>query len=449
MLGYQIAYIILFLLSVFLIIKGERKYSTLCFLIFVTKGLSLLPAEAGFIKATHLAFLYCVIYCIKNYSDILLIIKQHILAKRLFYLLVFFLVSIIVSITYFQIPVSMAIVSGSRYLILVSFFFFFFLKRQEKQWLITTLFYITLAVSIIFIIQALTGLHILVASQDEIGALDAHGFYHFRKGAAFSNLFFFVALFDNKLFPKYLRWFAALIFATCIIATMYRVLIFVTFLTIILILLSERVQKSSILIVLFISSIIYLFQGQLMSDVERGGTTKSDLTYLLKGEFQHAGYHSEGGYTMLYRFAWMKERLEYVVDKPVELLVGLGLTTDNKWANNRYHFNYGVIDRETLLTSQIRTSDIGWGNFVTCYGLVGTLLFFCFFYVLLKKINVYRKSSIIARIMYYYLLTSLILMFSAMSISEPYNVVPIFFMLAYIDGFLVVKKKSIHKQYLI
>lgn len=446
MLGYQIAYIILFLLSVFLIIKGERKYSTLCFLIFVTKGLSLLPAEAGFIKATHLAFFYCIIFCIINATEIRLLFTRDVLVKRLFYLLVFFMVSIVVSILYFQIPISMSIISGSRYLILVSFCFFFFLSKKDKQWLIKVLFYITLVVSIIFIIQAFTGLHILVASQDELGSLDAHGFYHFRKGAAFASLFLYIALFDNKLFPKYLRWFSALVFAICLIATMYRVLIFTTFLTIVLILLSRKASKKSIVIVFLLMGITYIFQSQLMSDVQREGVTKSDLTYIIKGDFKQTGYHAEGGYTMLYRFAWMKERINRVVSNPIELLFGLGLTTDNKWATQKYHFKYGVLDNESMQTSQIRTSDIGWGNFITCYGLIGTLIFFYFYYTLIKRIRRYKEKSEIARIMYYYLLTALILMFSSMSVSEPYNFVPIFFMLAYIDGFMVIKKWSVNKD---
>lgn len=436
MLEFQIAYIIIFVLSFFLILSGERKYSTLCFIVFVTKGLGVLPAEAGGIKATHLAFLYCLFFCVRNAGTIKLMIGRSVLTKKLFHLLTFFLISIIISILYFRIPASMAMVSGSRYLILVSFCFFFFLKEKEKKWLITVLFYISLFVSIIFIVQAFTGLHILVASQDETGALDAHGFYHFRKGAIFSGIFLYVALFDDKLFPKKLRWLSAAVFAISIIVTMYRVLIFVTFLTIILVLISQKIKKSSMIIILFLLFVVLLFQDQLASDASRGGSTKADITYIINGDFNQTGYHSEGGYTMLYRFAWMKERMEYVVKNPVELLFGLGMTTDNKWATNRYRFKYGVLDKESKMTSQIRTSDIGWGNFLTCYGIIGSLLFFSFYFALIKRIGMFKEKSIIARIMYYHLLMSLILMFSSASVSEPYNVAPIFLMLAYIDYFV-------------
>ena len=128
---------------------------------------------------------------------------------------------------------------------------------------------------------------------------------------------------------------------------------------------------------------------------------------------------------MLYRFALLKERLDYVVDKPLEAIFGLGLTVDNKWAYNQYHFRYGIIS-ENGQPSQLRSPDIDWVNFLCNYGILGTFLFFAFYFKIIKTLKYYKQYSQLANILFFYCLLIMITTFSGNVLSEPYSLIPFF-----------------------
>lgn len=416
-------YIILTIASVVTLIKNKYKWSLLFFLIFATKGMSFLPEEVGFIKASYITFLYCILFFLKNKSFILVRFYKGI-GIPLKRLLVFFSVSVFFSIAYYQLSPIQTIVVGSRYLILAAVLFFEILSFNDKLWLLRTIFYLTLVLSILYVIQSFTGIEILQMANDD-GGFDAQGFYHGAILPPFAQILIFVSLFDRQFLNKRLRIVGAGIFLLAVICTMYRTLLMTTFLTILIIMLFNKSFKRNMIIVAIVGFLLITFQEQFSTRANKDGKTKEDIELLLEGTFEAADYQSQNGLTMLYRFALLKERLDYVVDKPLEAIFGLGLTVDNKWAYNQYHFRYGIIS-ENGQPSQLRSPDIDWVNFLCNYGILGTFLFFAFYFKIIKTLKYYKQYSQLANILFFYCLLIMITTFSGNVLSEPYSLIPFF-----------------------
>ena len=342
--------------------------------------------------------------------------------KRLF---LFFGASILVSVFYFHLPPISTIVVGSRYLILASALFFNILCYKDKVWLLRTIFYITVVLSLMYIIQAFTGVGIMQTGTEEGLGLDAQGFYHGALLPPFAQMMIFVSFFDDKYLSKRLRVIGGVLCFLAVICTMYRTLLAVTFLTIFAIMFFGKFRTRNIIVACIVGVLIYTFQSQFATRASKDGKTIQDIEYLLEGKFNQADYQSLNGLTMLYRFALVKERLDYMVDKPIEMVFGLGMTVDNIWAVSQYHFRYGLLD-EYGRTSQLRTPDIDWGNFFCNYGFLGTILFFCFYLKLLGNLKKIRKFSMLANVLFVYSALLIITSIAGNVLSEPYSLVPLF-----------------------
>lgn len=421
---YIVIYLILALVTFVTLLRGNNKWSLLFFLVFATKGMSILPDEIGFIRASYITFAYCILFFLKNKRFMVQSFKTGIglPLKRLF---LFFGLSIFVSVVYFNLPPIPTIVVGSRYLILASALFFNILCYKDKVWLLRTIFYITIVSCLLFIIQAFTGVGIIQTATDNGVGLDAQGFYHGALLPPFAQMMIFVSFFDDKYLSKRLRVIGGVLCFLAVICTMYRTLLAVTFLTIIAIMFYGKFRTRNIVVACVVGVLIYTFQTQFATRASKDGKTSQDIEYILEGKFNQADYQSQNGLTMLYRFALVKERLDYMIDKPIEMVFGLGMTVDNTWAVSQYHFRYGLLD-EKGRPSQLRTPDIDWGNFLCNYGLLGTILFFAFYLKFLGTLKQVRKISVLANVLFVYSALQIITSISGNVLSEPYSLVPLF-----------------------
>lgn len=423
---FIVAYLLLTVIAIVTLFKNNYKWSLLCFLFFATKGMAILPDETGPIRASYLAFLYVILFIVKNWRYLFKCIRCGV-GKRLKWLLVFFAISVFFSIFYYGLPIVQTVVVGSRYLILSSYLFFGVMNEEDRQWLLDKVFHITSVLSVLFIIQAFTGISMLQAANNEIG-LDAQGLYHGGILPPFAQILVYVCLFDKTLINKRLRMAGAVLFLMALICTMFRTLLFSTFLTIFLIMLFNKDFKRNLLIMFTVGCLLFYFQDKLSTRANKDGKTKDDIELVLKGEFHEADYQSQNGLTMLYRLALINERLEYLADAPLAVSVfGLGLTVDNRWAYRQYGFQFGLIDDDGI-PSQLRTPDIDWGNFVCNYGLGGTILFLIFYVGIILELKKRRKQIELANILFFSSLIMFILSFSGNVLSEPYSLVPFFFL---------------------
>ena len=86
----------------------------------------------------------------------------------------------------------------------------------------------------------------------------------------------------------------------------------------------------------------------------------------------------EGG-TLTYRIAWVYERFDYLIHRPIgEQIFGLGLISDSQpIVNKKYNFMIGLRDESTGETYQLYTPDISYGNLLSRHGFVGSIIYLC------------------------------------------------------------------------
>lgn len=426
--------VFLFCLSIIFLLKKKYVYSVLLFVLFGTKGLSIIPENLGGLKLSHLAFAYVIIFALLYYHRIRNSIRTNKVARSLSWLIIFFVVSILFSILYYDFPIFDTIITGLRYLVLLSFFVFIPLSISDYQKLMKYLFYITFITSILYILQCVTGVQLLAYSLEVYEMPTENGLFRFYNQPPLISLFLYPCFFYKELIPSKFRIIAAIVFLLAIFLSNGRTSIMVMLMTFVGISFFSGKLKQS-LRMLVVLGIVFLFvQPLVFSRMDHGGKTSEDISLVLDRDFHKADYQSQNGYTLLYRFAWINERWEYLSRRPViESLFGLGLLTDeHPVVQRKYHFRFGLVNETTGQTAQIRTPDIAWGNFLTCYGFLGSFLFFVFYGNLIKVAYKLRHFIGLANILFVMMCMSLIGSFSGASLSEPYSLVGQFLFFNYI-----------------
>lgn len=418
-----ILYIALFCVSLLLWLSNKRAASLFCFILFLEDGLYIIPKELEGIKLTHMAFAYIIVMLVINFPKIKRQAKIHSeLSKKLIWLCSFFIVSILFSILYYNFPAGLCFTTGMRYLILLSFFVFLLGKREDYKKIFNWIYYITLITTILYIGQCLFGVQLLVYNLEHSGGALSNGLYRWYNFPPFGEIFLYITFFYPTLIHKRLRLISFVVFPLALLLSNGRGAIISAGVNFLIISYLTGNLKQNFKAIIIAGSLLFFVSGYVFERMNHEGKTKEDLELILSGNFSQADYQSRNGYTMLYRLAWIKERWDYLKERPfVEPLFGLGMILDeSKSAKNNYRFRFGLVNKVDGTTAQIRTPDIAWGNFLTCYGLLGTFLFFVFYFSLWKKIHNYSKNDILAKIVESNMIVILLSSFTGSSISEPY-----------------------------
>lgn len=420
--------IILFILSIIFLLQRKYFYSTLLYTFFATRGLSIIPEELGFIKLSHLAFFYTIVFVILNKEKLIIAYRNYKSIKYLLWVIIYFICSIAFSVLYYGFPVIDTIITGSRYIVLLSFFVFYKIDLPEYSKLMRFLFYITFYTSILYCLQCVTGVQLLAYSLEVYDVPTENGLFRFYNNPPLCGLFLYCSFFYKDIIPKRYRFLAPIVFIMVVFLSNGRTAIAVTIFSLLLIAFFTNNKKVVLWTIMFVGILFLSVQSLIMSRFDNGGKTFEDINLVTSGKFYEADYQSKNGYTMLYRFAWVYERWNYLMERPiVEPLFGLGLLTDeNPIIQQKYHFRYGLINPDTGNVAQIRTPDISWGNFLTCFGILGSIYFFIFYFNLLKEANYKRKYENLFIIIYVCLITTILESFSGSSLSEPYSLVGMF-----------------------
>ena len=181
--------------------------------------------------------------------------------------------------------------------------------------------------------------------------------------------------------------------------------------------LNGKIKKvANVMIVL--SLFLIPFVGTLSQRFEEGGTD-NDIRMIMNGDFGR-DYTAEGDATMLFRFAWCYERMDYLLKRPLpEQVFGMGLCSDSQdWVNKRYNFKIGLINKESHEVAQLATPDIAYGNMITFLGIGGMVCYLLFCISLTRFFWRRRKCNL----MFLYLTANSIVMyisgFSGSGLSE-------------------------------
>lgn len=435
-------YLFLLFVSIIAILKRNHFLAGLLFTAFITKGLSILPSAAGDLKLTHLSFVFLAVFCLYHRQSIWVLIRTNAQAKRVAWLVFFFFCSVLFSIFYYDFPALDTIQTGLRYFTFTSFFVYIAITRADYEKLFNLLFYITLITGVLYILQCITGTQLLAYDMETFDQPLENGLFRFYNAPPLNGLFIIVSLFARQYIPRRFRLVAPVVFLLVVLLSNGRSAISVLLLQIIVIAFFTGLKKKNIVALCLFGVVFYSVQGLIFQRFDNSGKTSEDIALTLKGDFQKAAYQSENGYTMLYRFAWVHERFVYLAERPwPESLFGLGLLPDeHPIIQKKYNFKYGLMLPDTYKVAQVRTPDIAWGNFLTCYGLIGTIVFFSLYFSLFRQL--WRGQHPFAKILGAFMLTALLSAFTGTVMSEPYYLANIFLFYGFYRNYILPQSSS-------
>ena len=393
--------IIILILALGLYISGNKRWSTLIYLGMLNNGFQVLTDRVIGIKNLDIAFIYMVIICIYSQIYEKPPKDEFGIRKHVYWLFAFMVCSVLFSYIHYGFTFAQ-ILQGSRHLwFFMSYLFLRKLRYKDVIWIFEKLYYITLIVSVLYIIQVIFRLPTLPYYDLEYVKIEsATGLSRFYNFPFFLDFFIIVSVLCPQLIRNF-RWrkIATFIFIIAILCTQGRTYIGVTAAVICFGLLMKG-QASTIVRFLLIAGILLLpFSDLIIGRFEgrEGRKTNSDITSVLNGDFIRvatSGNISRIG-TLTYRFAWVYERAAYLSNRPLnENLFGLGLISDSQYGivQQRYHFKMGLRDADGNIM-QLVTPDIAYGNILSQYGYLGGLLLLTLWIRLIKLFYRNRKIN--------------------------------------------------------
>ena len=147
--------IIILIFAVGIYISGNKKWSTLIYLGMLNNGFQVLTDRVIGIKNLDIAFIYMVIICI--YSQIYEKPPkvEYGIKKHVYWLFAFMVCSVLFSYIHYGFTFAQ-ILQGSRHLwFFMSYLFLRKLRYKDVIWIFEKLYYITLIVSVLYIIQVI------------------------------------------------------------------------------------------------------------------------------------------------------------------------------------------------------------------------------------------------------------------------------------------------------
>ncbi len=399
---------VIFLCMVFfawyLYLRREKMYALLIFFFFITLGFQVIPEDAmklmsGFSKSTDYA-LVLIMGCI---GFDFLFSKGRYFKKDTFtiYLLLFF-VFLLVCILYSRFIIGCgwneALRASRQYLLLLAFFVFRNTKKEDLEKLLHVLFAITVFQSILFIIQAYSGVCLMGELESSVVKLGETKLYRFYNQPMLLYFMTFLAAYKYPAKGLY-RIVAMVIFILAILLGFNRSSIGLTFLMLALgyVMRLPKVKQLRIYIVsaaFFIPTIAIIGHNFMKS------RTFIDIKMVISGnfvdtEFDLTALHNS---TFAFRMAHLFERILYIEENPEAKLLGAGLIPEDSPMIGRFNFLIGLTNEKENAVYQIETPDITYSVLIMRFGYLGTALFMMIYFYMIyfffkKRNNDYAFAS--------------------------------------------------------
>ena len=198
-------------------------------------------------------------------------------------------------------------------------------------------------------------------------------------------------------------------------------------------LLGTITNKKRVVYVVILSVLLLPILGVVYGSFVEGRSTAEDFAMLTNGEYANynTGYKAEST-TFTYRIAWVYERLRYLSGKPViEWLFGLGLVSEqDPLASSMYRFYVVDYGNQSNSFQLLYSADIGYGNFVTRFGILGTIAMLAI-WAHLFKIFYHDRNNMLMLSALLFLVETILETFSSRGISETSTMIPFFLLLVY------------------
>ncbi len=393
MIGY-----VLLIFAIFLYVSGNKRWSLLIFLSFVSGGFQVLTKDILGVKGGDLAFFYTVVISIYSSLNEKQIVEEDPKVKcYVKYLFIFLIASVGFSYLHYGFTFYQILQGGRMLFLFLSYYFLRKVKLEDAEWLFKALYYITLVTSVLYIIEVLSGLPVLPYGEAKVD--NETGIFRYYNSPIYIALFIYATILYPEYFKQFkFRKFAPYIFCLAQLCTLGRTEIAVVAMMV-FVGLWMKGQRGRLIWIGILGSLLLLpLSGIIMARFNSGNSgAQSDITAILNGEhidYAHSGVYAGQG-TMTYRFGWIYERVEYLSTRPLgENLFGLGMISDSQSeiVQRMYRFNLGLIDEETGNKQMMSTPDIAYGNFITQFGYLGGSIFLLLW--IFSALYLYKNRSL-------------------------------------------------------
>lgn len=395
MIGY-----ILLLIALLLYVKPKyRHWSFFLYLSFMMGyggGFGLWTDEVLGVKNGDLAIIYTFVI-----SIVMVFKRQYNIPKWSFvvqykWFILFLFANVLFSLFYYHFTPFQILQGGRSFLLIFAFPILVNIKQRDFDKVLQLLIKVCVLTSMLYILQTISRHAIM--PYGEFDTDPTTGLPRFYNSPANLDIFLALTFLKPELFKGRIIYYRILFFLA-LVCTLGRTQIITTILLVFIALFFDgKIQKIGKYVIV-IGVMMLPFIGVLSDRFTGDGA--SDFSDIQAGNFKEGYVQGRDQGTLLYRFAWVYERYDYIIHRSLgEQLFGLGLISDSQpWVDKHYNFKIGLPNPENTGAVQLSTPDISYGNIMTRLGFLGGVLYIAFIVSLLsflvkkRKINVFILVS--------------------------------------------------------
>ena len=389
MIGY-----ILLLIALLLYVKPKyRHWSFFLYLSFMMGyggGFGLWTDEVLGVKNGDLAIIYTFVI-----SIVMVFKRQYNIPKWSFvvqykWFILFLFANVLFSLFYYHFTPFQILQGGRSFLLIFAFPILVNIKQRDFDKVLQLLIKVCVLTSMLYILQTISRHAIM--PYGEFDTDPTTGLPRFYNSPANLDIFLVLTFLKPELFKGRIIYYRILFFLA-LVCTLGRTQIITTILLVFVALFFDgKIQKIGKYVIV-IGVMMLPFIG-ILSD-RFTGDGASDFSDIQAGNFKEGYVHGRDQGTLLYRFAWVYERYDYIIHRPLgEQLFGLGLISDSQpWVDKHYDFKIGLSNPENTGAVQLSTPDISYGNIMTRLGFLGGVLYIAFIVSLLSFLVKKRKIN--------------------------------------------------------
>lgn len=279
-------------------------------------------------------------------------------------------------------------------LMLLAFYSFSIIPMEVYKRYLKIMLWITLLQGVLFLLQFL-GINVLVGRYDE----ELYSFAFALNIPTF--IFFYIFYCLDAEYTKKTQYIWFLFFIAILLLTFVRGWILSVILGVVSYVVMIRGFKKSKFFI-----IALLFVAPIMFSVVETKSTVKDSQHSSISEIRNLFLDRESiidnamnGGTLTFRMAMLIERIDYLIQNPKFMLLGVGaIHEDSPNCYNRFDFKLGTSNEDKYYgRCFIDSGDITWVPIVLRYGMIGTLVYLCIPLLLFKLA---RKRKDMLRIIF-------------------------------------------------
>lgn len=390
MIGY-----LLLLIALLLYIKPKyRHWSFFLYLSFMMGyggGFGLWTDEVLGAKNGDLAIIYTFVI-----SIVMVFKRQYNIPKWSFvvqykWFILFLFASVLFSLFYYHFTPFQILQGGRSFLLIFAFPILVNIKQRDFDKVLQLLIKVCVLTNMLYILQTISRHAIM--PYGEFDTDPTTGLPRFYNSPANLDIFLALTFLKPELFKGRIIYYRILFFLA-LVYTLGRTQIITTILLVFIALFFDgKIQKIGKYVIV-IGVMMLPFIGVLSDRFT--GDEASDFSDIQAGNFKEGYVQGRDQGTLLYRFAWVYERYDYIIHRPLgEQLFGLGLISDSQpWVDKHYNFKIGLPNPDGIGAVQLSTPDISYGNIMTRLGFLGGVIYITFIVSLLFFLLKRRKDNV-------------------------------------------------------